>query len=49
MMPSEVSGSQDSFIGPASWAGAPQLAPPFTEEMNPASSRHVDDEHDASG
>ena len=49
MRPCEVFASQDSFIGPASWAGALQLAPPFTDETNPASSRQVDEPHAAFG
>ena len=49
MRPSEVFGSQDSFIGPASWAAALQLVPPFTEEMNPASRRQVDAVQDEFG
>jgi hypothetical protein len=44
-----VSGSQDSDIGPASWVGALQVAPPLAEEMNPASSRQVAAEQDALG
>jgi hypothetical protein len=49
MRPSEVSGSQDSVIGPASWVAVLQLAPPLTEEMKPTSSWQVDAEHDAAG
>jgi hypothetical protein len=49
MIPSEVLGSQDSDIGPAIWAGALHVAPPLTEEMNPASSLQVDEEQDAFG
>jgi hypothetical protein len=49
MRPSEVFGSQDSDIGPASRAGALQLATPFTEETNPASSWQVDAVQDAFG
>ena len=49
MMPSEVFGSQDSDIGPAIWVGALQVAPPFTEETNPASSLQVAVVQDAFG
>ena len=49
MIPSEVFGSQDSDIGPAIWAGALHVAPPLTEEMNPASSLHVEVVQDAFG
>jgi hypothetical protein len=41
MRPWEVSASQSRRIGPASWVGSLQLAPPSGEEMKPTFSSQL--------
>jgi hypothetical protein len=41
MRPWEALAIQERVIGPASWVGALQLAPPLVEEMNPTVSWQV--------
>ena len=42
MKPCEVSGSDCSSVGPASWSGDDQVAPASVEETKPTSSWQVE-------